>query len=375
MGQDPSKMFDPSISKIPVKNPYLGNPPPDFPSLKNFASSSQINMPIQKVGDSEVSDDSVEEIRKELKGGDVGSLNPQNDPYYLIRELSRKNQTAKAQLKLPPKSNELSLNINKNSLDNSLQSEHSNGNKKTNNYGPDHSDQKDAPPLQGAQGYISRIMNKTNHQAPPHAPVTGYADPYLQPVSHNQARHQAEQYALSSNRPEPKYSGNDLHYGQNKDSGSFNRSSSNLNNSLSQIGEGKHNMGGQGSYPSNSYVHNIIRTNNPNLNKNMGGHRDMAINSHNERGQGEDQRPGKFIEEVFHSEELKVLKDSNTYRDLKLENIFEKDTITIPVKGNPPMSEILNSSQIKDPVLPNNEESFTSNNNYSNSFGKCKCCS
>ena len=364
--QDPAKMFDPSIPRIPVKNPYMGNPPPDFPSLKNF-SSSQINAPIQKAGDSEVSNDSVEEIQNQLKGGDIGSSNPQNDPYYLIRELKKKNNEARALQKLPPKSNELSLNINKNSLDNSLHSENSNTNQKQSNFGADQMDRNEAPNLTGAQVYISRIMNKTNPQVPPHNSVQGPADLFLPPVSQNPTRAPPESFAPSNMRPDYKVSGNDIPMGHKKDSGSFNRSSSNLNNSLSQIGEGKNPMGGPGiNNPSNSYVNNILRANNPNLKSNAVGNREVANYDHNEQ---HEPRPGKFIEEVFHSEELKVLKDSNIYRDLKLENIFERDTIMIPPRGNPPMSEILNSSQIKDPVLNKNEESFTSNKqNYSNSF-------
>jgi hypothetical protein len=367
--QDPAKMFDPSIPRIPVKNPYMGNPPPDFPSLKNF-SSSQINAPIQKAGDSEVSNDSVEEIQNQLKGSEIGSSNPQNDPYYLIRELKKKNNEARVLQKLPPKSNELSLNINKNSLDNSLHSENSNANKKEHKFGADPMDRNDNPNPTGAQVYISRIMNKTSPQAPPPGFVPGPADPFLLPISQNPTRAQPESFPSSNMRPENRVPGNDIPMWNKRDSGSFNRSGSNLNNSLSNLGDGRHPMGGPGTSnnnPSNSYVNNILRANNPNLKGNAVGIREPANYDHNEQNEP---RPGKFIEEVFHSEELKVLKDSNIYRDLKLENIFERDTIMIPPRGNPPVSEILNSSQIKDPVLNKNDESFTSNKqNYSNSFG------
>jgi hypothetical protein len=47
--------------------------------------------------------------------------------------------------------------------------------------------------------------------------------------------------------------------------------------------------------------------------------------------QKEEPGHGKFIEEVYYPQDLKKAKDSKNYGNIKIDNIFEQDTINIPV--------------------------------------------
>ena len=255
--------------------------PQNLPGKRSFKAPGDI---LNKSSDE--SDHSQGEADEQT---DNNAPNPQNDPYFLIKELTKKNNDIK-------KTNveRLQTDINKLNLSGNQ------SNPTTNQ--PQQRIKADAPVnpnISAAQNYLARIHgNKRPSDA--------------SSIQQNPSYNVDQQF---SNNNIPNF------YQNNNFQDQQNFSNDAMNNFQQQSQAPQSNT-------ANSYMQNIMRANRPSQNNNVQDQSNPYMNMPTEKPLNE--QGGKFIEEVYLSKDLKKAKEGYNYPELKLGNVFEKDNIAIP---------------------------------------------